>query len=141
MSSIRIQSGSYLLLTALLAGCGGEGLPKPVVVTGRVVQAGKPIAGATIGFSAIGPELPAKYRYVAGSTDDSGQYEIASVYPTEYMVTISKPAAAATAAVVPNDATSAPATTNARELARYGDNSPLRAKVSAEETSFEFELK
>lgn len=140
MNSIRRQIGSCALLAVLLVGCGGPKLPEPVMVTGRVMQAGKPVTGATIGFSAIGPELPAKYRYAAGTTDDSGQFEIASVYPTEYMVSISKPAAAATATAVPSDAAAAPATTNARELAKYGDNSPLRAKVTAEETSFEFDL-
>ncbi len=138
MTRIFLTKLTCSLLACLAIGCGGVELPKPVPVTGRVTQTGKPVAGATIGFTAIGAGLPAKYRYVSGTTDDTGMFQIEEVYPTEYMVTVTESTASTE---IPADAAAVvPASANAGKLAKYSGNSPLRANVTSDETSFEFKL-
>lgn len=124
-----------LLLAVSLMGCGGgPKLPKPVDISGTVTLKGKPLDGATLGFTAIGTGLPAKNRYVSAVTNEAGKYEAKNVLPSEYMVTVNKPTEA-TNAEMPS------ANPNSKELAKYSGNSELRATISESATTHNFDLK
>lgn len=128
---------SASLFTSLMLGCGGEDLPEPVAVTGKITMGGNPIDNATVAFSAISGELPPKYRYLTTTTDNNGRYQIDKVYPTEYQVSVIK--TAEPPANISGDMVMA--NTNVSEFAAYGDSSPLRAMVSDSTSAFDFELK
>jgi hypothetical protein len=128
----------------VFAGCGGAQVGKPVEVTGEVKLNGEPLAGVTVGYSAIGG-LPAEYRYASAVTDDAGMYVIKKVYPAEYMVLLNDTAAEAPAPPpAPGDT---PALVHAvpkggnPALAKYSQQSPLRAAVNADSTTHNFDLK
>jgi hypothetical protein len=124
---------SCLLLTLTCAGCGQSvDLGAPVKVTGTATLDGTPLDKTTVGFTAISKGLPAKYRYVSAITDASGNFSIAQVYPAEYSVTLNQDASAAPAA---QDA----AVPGNPKLAKYTVNSPLKANVSKDSTTFKFE--
>ncbi len=81
----------WLLLPAVLIGCGGSGFPKTYNVTGTVKQAGKPVDGALVTF------IPAEgSKSAVGSTNDKGEFKLSTfgpgdgALPGSYKVTISK---------------------------------------------------
>jgi hypothetical protein len=119
----------------VLAGCGGGSLGTPTDVTGKVTQNGQPLADVQVTFHAL-EGLPAEHRTRTAQTDSEGLYKLTEVYPAEYQVTIAKPVdysdvdPAEVAAEMPaND-----------PLAKYGDESPLRANVSPDKSTFDFQL-
>ena len=124
------------LVVSLVAGCSrGPNLGTPVTVTGVIEQGGKPLSDATVTFHALA-DLPAAERTRTAKTDAQGAYTLEKVYPTEYKVMIQKfGAAAADPGMAPADggASSTP-------LAMYGDESSLRAKVSAEQKTFPYSI-
>lgn len=90
---------------------------------------------ATVGFNALSKGLPAKYRYVAATTDANGNFTMENVYPAEYSVNLNQ--AADTGAPAAQDA----AIAGNPKLAKYNTNSPLRANVSKDSTNFKLEAK
>lgn len=126
------------LLAGIQVGCSGDSLPEAVSVAGKITLGGKPLSGATVGFNAISKELPAKYRYAASVTDDTGRYELKEIYPSEYMVTIDKPSNATAPGGSPEMAM---ASVNPKELSKYGSSSELRANVKDPTESMNFDLK
>ena len=88
---------SILLLAAFfvaVSGCGDGGL-KTYPVSGTVTYQGKPLAGATVGFS---PKVPGEGDGGFARTDEKGFYQLqttqgrvnAGTTPGEYYVTITK---------------------------------------------------
>jgi hypothetical protein len=76
---------SVMVCSALAAGCGG-----PVNVEGKVVMAGKPLAGAQVLFVPV-----AGGREAGDVTDEEGNFRLKNpqdlgVVPGEYLVTVSK---------------------------------------------------
>ncbi len=121
-------------LLLFMAGC-GPSLGRPETVTGKITLSGMPVADANVTFYAQDNTLPAAVRTKSGTTDAQGAYSIAEVYPGEHQVRVEKIAYSA------DNPGSAPAEgPPADPLARFGGDSPLKAKVSAEETKFDFEL-
>ena len=118
-------------------GCGKSAdLGAPVKVTGTVTLDGKPLDKATVGFNALSKGLPAKYRYVSATTDASGNFTMDSVYPAEYSVNLNQAAEAGAAPAAPDAAIA-----GNPKLAKYNTNSPLRANVSKDSTTFKLEAK
>lgn len=128
---IRILSAVGLLLcTCLLSGCnGGASLGDPVDVTATFMLDGQPLADADVTFTATG-NVPADKRTRTGKTDAQGTATLTEVYPAEYMVRVNRN--------VQNDPENPSATTGDPALAKYSADSPLRATVSADKTSFTF---
>lgn len=133
---MKLATKSVIVCFLFVLTCGGCGksvdLGSPVSVSGSVTLDGKPLAKAAVGFNAISKGLPAKYRYVSAFTDDGGNFTMERVYPAEYEVTLAQ------------EDPSAPAIKDAAvsgnpKLAKYAGNSPLRANVSAESTTFKLE--
>ena len=80
------------MLSFCFVGCGGgDGLPPPIPVSGKVVFAGKPVDGAAVTFLS-----KSGGRSASGKTDKDGNFKLTSVKtddgasPGEYAVTISK---------------------------------------------------
>jgi hypothetical protein len=67
---------SALLLALAITGCGGQRGPKVEYVEGVVTLDGKPLEGASVGYSPLSPGqgLPA-----GGKTDASGRYRLTAV--------------------------------------------------------------
>lgn len=128
------RSLSFAVLLCLSLGCsGGPDYGRPVAVQGKITQGGQPVSGAIVTFHAMS-DLPAELRTRTATTSAEGAYQIQDVYPAEYKVMIHPMAD-------PNvDPGAAPAVPDAGPLAKYGDESELRANVSAEKTTFDFEL-
>jgi len=106
-------------------------LGEPVTISGAVTLDGKPLSDATLIFNAL-EGLPAEHRSHTVTTDAEGLYTIEGVYPAEYMVqAIQENKGAPPDAAVPG----VPA------LAKYGSESPLRAKVTETQHTFNFDLK
>lgn len=128
-----------LIVCALIAistiGCSGDQPGKPLAITGTVTLDGKPLINATVGFSAISEGIPAKYRYASAETESDGTFSVPEIYPAEYMVTLNE---GVEPEGDPNSGMVAAVPGNAK-LANYSNNSPLRAKVTPEETNFKFE--
>src|SRR6266481_5853627 len=61
-----------VLLAALLAGCGGEKLPRLGSVSGIVTMDGQPVTDASVTFDGAKPGEPPSL----GKTDSSGKYEL-----------------------------------------------------------------
>ena len=87
----------FVYSAMLLGGCGPE-MPATVAVTGQILQNGKPVANAQVGFIPTSEEsgaLPAR-----GETDDEGRYtlrtyvapghEANGATPGDYAVTVQK---------------------------------------------------
>lgn len=135
MKSVVLPTLGCLFIAMSLLGCGKSvDLGAPVKVTGSVTLDGKPLDKATVGFVALSKGLPAKYRYVSAVSDASGNFSIPSVYPAEYSVTLSQEAPAG-GGTAPADA----AVPGNPKLAKYGANSPLRATVSKDSTTFKLD--
>lgn len=133
MKFAALPALTCLFLTLTCVGCGKSvDLGAPVEVKGTATLDGQPLDKTTVGFTAISKGLPAKYRYVSATTDASGNFTIPQVYPAEYSVTLNQDAAAAPAA---KDA----AVAGNPKLAKYSVNSPLKANVSKDSTTFKFE--
>lgn len=118
------------LVALALTGCGdGLGL---VPVTGTVTFDGAPLAGATVVFR------PGHGRLSAGTTDAEGRYALrytddkAGALPGEHTVQI----------ITVTDDSDDNAASRARERlpARYNMQSELRATVSADSPTHDFEL-
>jgi hypothetical protein len=81
----RIAAGALLLASILANGCGG-----PVNVEGKILWAGKPLAGAQVLF------IPVAGGQQAGDvTDAEGHFRLQNpktmgIVPGEYLVTVSK---------------------------------------------------
>jgi hypothetical protein len=123
------------ILFLLMLGCGGgPDLGKPLTVQGKITLDGKPQDKITVAFIALGG-LPAEHKSKSSATNAEGKYTFEKVYAAEYMVTLQDSAAPkvdpAMAPAEPKDAS---------PLAKYSGDSPLRAKVSADKTTFDFEL-
>jgi hypothetical protein len=75
---MSIRSTQWLpLLTACVAGCGGESGPLPVhPVSGQVTFNGKPLAGAQVVFVPTHPEKVSVRP--TGRTDQDGRFELTS---------------------------------------------------------------
>lgn len=134
MKFAALPTTTCLLLITMCIGCGQSAdLGAPVAVTGTVTFDGKPLENTIVGFNAISKGFPAKYRYVAATTNATGQFSIEKVYPGEYAVTLNQEATTAGAAA--QDA----AISGNPKLAKYTVNSPLRANVSKDSTTFKLE--
>ena len=74
-----------------LVGCGGDGLPPPVPVSGKITYSGKPVADATITFLSTDGGTSA-----SGKTEAQGAFKLTTVNtddgarPGEYAITIAK---------------------------------------------------
>jgi len=126
---------------SLLAGCGSGGPGKPVAIEGTVTLDGQPLANTQLQFVAS-EGLPANLRSHVATTNADGKYSLPKVYPATYAVSIVEAAAA------PPDPAGGPVVVvvnnnpKANKLAKWsGGNSELRAEVSAEKKTFDFELK
>lgn len=79
------------LTLAVLAGCGGSGLPKTYKVVGTVTQGGTPVDGAMVTF--LNSEGK---KNAVGSTNAKGEFKLSTFGPSDgalpgsYKVTISK---------------------------------------------------
>lgn len=125
----------------VFAGCAAQ-VGQPVEVTGEVKLNGEPLAGVTVGFSALGG-LPAEYRYASAVTDDAGTYVIPKVYTAEYMVLLNDTAAEAAdlaTGETPALVQAVPKGGNPA-LVKYSQQSSLRAVVNADSTTHNFDLK
>jgi len=126
-----MRIAGLLLVILTTVGCGGDAdLGKPVPISGTVILDGQPLADATVIFSAL-DGLPPEYRSHTAKTDTSGKFKLSEVYPAEYQVTVDKPA---------ENAEEHAANPGIPALAKYGADSPLRAKVDGSQTEFTFEL-
>ena len=121
----RLRRMVFLIATFVLLGCGGATAIDPadtVEVTGKVTLDGKPLGDAEIymipvdGDQSIGTFM--------GQADNQGNYSIAGVLPGEYEVRVQHMADGE-----PNPA-----------LEKYAAESPLRAQVTKDKTTFDFEL-
>lgn len=130
-----------VLVCCALAGCGQStaNLGKPVAVSGQVKLNGKPLTDVAVGFSAISKGMPAKYRYVSGVTDSEGAYAISDVFPGDYMVLLSEPDVAPNADNTQAAVVKVEAVAGNPKLAKYSTQSKLRAVVSAEATTHNFD--
>lgn len=130
---LLIRTAGLCCALLLLSGCGGEDYGTPVTVTGTIKVDSKPLADANVTFNAA-EGLPADLRTRMAKTDAEGKYKLEDVYPAEYQVMVQKIAynieeAPADAGVAAKD-----------PLAAYGPESKLKAKVSPDETNFDFNL-
>ena len=73
LSSLLLVIGSLTVM-----GCGGDGLPKRVPVSGTVTHQGKPVIGATVSFHGQGAP-----RVASGVTDDSGKFTLTTYNPND----------------------------------------------------------
>ena len=119
-----------LAFVCSVAGCGNE-FGKSVTVTGKVTLGGKPVEKARIIFNANDKKLPAELRNVTAELKPDGTYSLANVYLTEYTVILQS------TEVMDASKSAEPAPS---PLTPYGPGSPLRAKVTAENTKFDFDL-
>ncbi len=82
---------ALLMLSVVLAGCGGSGFPKTYKVSGTVKQGGKPVDGALVTFLSTEGGKSA-----VGSTNDKGEFKLSTFGPGDgalpgaYKVTITK---------------------------------------------------
>ncbi len=101
MRSVRLNAYGRNLLPGLLGllflgGCGGDGRPQIVQVTGSVKVDGQPIEGAMVSFVPITDSKDAYKRPSAGVTDASGSFTLGTydkadgVPPGKYKVGIQK---------------------------------------------------
>lgn len=119
-----------VLLACSVIGCGNEH-GTPVAVSGKVTLGGKPIEKARIIFHASGNKLPAELRTLKAELAPDGTYSFKTVYLADYTVMLeSTEAPDATKSAIPE----------AGPLTPYGVGSPLKAKVSADVTTFDFKL-
>lgn len=120
----------------VLAGCGKSVSPgEPVAATGVVTLDGAPLSNVTVGFTAITEGIPAKYRYTSAITEPDGRFTVEKIYPAEYMVTLNDSEADAPE----GGEGKVEAVAGNPKLAKYANDSPLRAKVSDPDQSFNFE--
>lgn len=119
-----------VLFVFCAAGCGNE-FGKSVSVTGKVTLDGKPVEQARIIFNANDQKLPAELRNVTAELKPDGTYTLDNVYLTEYTVILES--------TKPMDATMS-AMPAPSPLTPYGPGSKLRAKVTADQTKFDFDL-
>ena len=79
------------IFIAGIVGCGGDGLPPPVPVSGKVTLGGKPISGANVTFLSVDGGTSA-----SGRTISDGTYKLTTLNtddgarPGEYTITIAK---------------------------------------------------
>ena len=127
----RNYSGILVVLfVCSVVGCGNE-FGKPVVITGKVTLAGKPVERARIIFRANDGKLPAELRTLVAELKPDGTYSFEKAYLTEYVVMLeSTEAMDATKSAEP-----APS-----PLTPYGADSKLRAKVTVDMNKFDFDL-
>jgi hypothetical protein len=133
-----MRTTTFLLSMVLLAsGCGsGPDLGAPATVSGKISRKGKPASNVTVGLFAISKGLPAEARYIAGKTDDKGEYKIEGVYPAEYMVTLAEDAP------IPQPGANGQvaAIVGTPALAKYQTNSPLRTTVKGTEVAYSYDI-
>lgn len=125
-----------LMTTSLFLGCGSDptaGLGDPVSVSGTVTLNGQPAAGVEVIFARQDSGAPPEYRNVSAITDASGAYSIETVFPAEYKVMIYERSAE-------QDENQMQAM-DVGPYEKYGMESPLTAKVGADMTEHNFELK
>lgn len=86
MPRMMLAVGAALALLINLSGCGSEGGPETVSVSGKVSVDGKPIEGAQVNF------FSEEHNFVStGVTDADGAYQLyAGAVPGENKVWISK---------------------------------------------------
>lgn len=121
-------------ICASLQGCGSEH-GSPVDVSGKITNGAEPVANAQVTFHSLNTEIPAVDRTKTAQTDAQGAYSISGLYPSEYMVRVEKPLPAN------QDPGMAPAESATDDpLAKFGADSPLRANVAEDKTTFDFDL-
>jgi hypothetical protein len=98
---------------------------------------GKPVSDAVIIFNAL-EGIPSEYRSKTAQIGSDGTFSLKQVYEGDY--TVGVVAAASATEVSPDDAGRAPAVLPPNPLDKYSDGSKLRATVSAEKTTFTFDL-
>jgi len=125
--------GVIFSLFALIGGCGGSDLGRPATVTGKVTVDTQPLGNASVTFHCTGG-LPAEYRTVRGTTDCSGVYKIAKVYPGTYTVSVAEAASGAAAA---DPGMQSAVADDARRPAAGGE---FRVDVKAESVTFDVSL-
>lgn len=136
-----MKSAAYSIVACAMvliafAGCGKSVSPgEPVAATGVVTLDGAPLSNVTVGFTAITEGIPAKYRYTSATTEPDGTFSLEKIYPAEYMVTLNDSEAAAPE----GGEGKVEAVAGNPKLAKYANDSPLRAKVSDPDQSFKFE--
>lgn len=128
--SRNLSLGFLVLLASSVLGC-ADPHGTPVAVSGKVTLGGKPIEKARIIFHSSGDKLPAELRTLKAELAPDGTYSFKTVYPTDYTVMLeSTEAPDATKSAIPETG----------PLTPYGVGSPLKAKVSADVTNFDFNL-
>lgn len=87
-------------LLAFCVGCGGDGGPSPVPVTGQVLFKGKPVDDARVTFHG---RTESGGRSASGKTDSQGNFSLTTfksgdgAVPGDYVITVSKAAESAKA--------------------------------------------
>lgn len=132
---MRLLNGLGLVLVACGAsGCGAD-FGTPVAVSGKITDGSEAVGSANVSFYALNKELPAEHRTRNAVTDAQGSYSLSDVYPGEYQVMISKSQSAEEIAMAPAEPSA-----GTDPFAKFGPESPLRATVSADTTTFNFDL-
>lgn len=130
------KSLSLCIAYLFVAGCGAD-LGPAHDVSGKVTSGSKPLSNATVSFAAV-EGLPAEYRFKTATTGSDGSFVMEDVYEAEYTVTIVPAKAAIDPEVDPGEATADPE--GAERKNELQESGPLRAKVAADSTTFEFNL-
>jgi hypothetical protein len=107
-----------------------------VDVSGKITMGSEPVADAQVTYHSLNNEIPAAERTKTARTDAQGAYSVSGLYPSEYVVRVEKPLPANQD---PGMAAAEPVAAD-DPLAKFGADSPLRANVSEEQTSFDFDL-
>lgn len=128
---LRQLFGVLFILSALsTSGCGNS-YGTPTAVSGKITQAGQPVAKARIIFRSSDVKLPGELGTLITELKPDGTYAFEKVYPSEYVVMLeSTEAMDATKGAIPPPS----------PLASYGATSSLRAKVAADKKVFDFDL-
>ena len=84
MSTFRLLTGSVLVSSLLLAGC-GDGSPTTYSVTGVVKHNSTPVEGAIVSFVPNGTDG----QTATSTTDASGKYTLSAI-PGDYKVSVTK---------------------------------------------------
>lgn len=124
---------SFIAIVVLITGC-SDGSLKALTIDGQILLDGTPLEDAAVGFTAISEGIPVANRYKQAMTDENGSFEMKGVLQGEYMVTVTQGAPPLETADLPA------AVPGESRLEAYATNSPLRAKVAPDTTTFTFEL-
>ncbi len=133
---VRMPHSARIVTVLLMTSGCGEDFGSPADVSGTITLDGAPVSEAQITFYSLAGDLPPALRTRSGRTDAQGVYAIGEVYPAEYQVRVEK---AAEYSTDPGKAPAVP-TSAGDPLVKFGSESPLKARVSPDTASFDFEL-